>query len=104
MPRSLRAQIEKLEEDKAGVARRLRELKAREREAQRKNDHRRNVLAGQTVIDHARNDERFRVFLARLLDRAVTQPNERKLFDDIFDGVAEWNREIPANGNASEGS
>ncbi len=68
-------------------------LKERETEIKRigqeeyKRDTRRKILAGQAVLKEALRREQVRKFLYNLLNRDLTRPVDRALFDDLME---EW--------------
>lgn len=60
----------------------LRMLEARRKEAERKADTRRKVIAGALALEHfeANRDSEFAKLLYRLLDEYVVRPHDRPLF------------------------
>jgi hypothetical protein len=71
----------KLLERRARLDAQLRDLDAREKERQRKLDTRRKIIAGALVLEHAEIKADFAIELAALLNRYVTRPEDRALFD-----------------------
>ena len=63
----------------------LRALEAREKQAQRKADTRRKVIAGALALEHfdANRDSEFGRVLYRLLDEYVVRPHDRALFPEL---------------------
>jgi hypothetical protein len=63
----------------------LRALEAREKQAQRKADTRRKVIAGALALEHfeANRDSEFGRILYRLLDEYVIRPHDRALFPEL---------------------
>ena len=72
---------QKLLEKKRQLDAQIKALEARERQAERKRDTRRKVIAGALALEHAGYDEEFGQTLFRLLNRHVTRPQDRALFD-----------------------
>ena len=56
-----------------------------DQEQQRKDDTRRKILAGAAALQHAENDAAFAAELTALLNRYVTEPRNRALFDFLTD-------------------
>lgn len=65
----------------------LRALEARQKEANRKADTRRKVIAGALAMEHfeANRDSEFARVLFRLLDEYVIRPHDRVLFPFLPD-------------------
>lgn len=59
----------------------LKETVAKEKEAARRNNARRQALAGRIVLEHSAKDEAFSSQLTALLDAALTAEKDRALFD-----------------------
>lgn len=72
---------QKLLEKKRQLDAQIKALEARERQADRKRDTRRKVIAGALALEHAAYDEDFGRTLFRLLNRHVTRNQDRELFD-----------------------
>jgi hypothetical protein len=51
----------------------------------RKDDTRRKIIAGALVLERAETDAAFAAELAALLNRFVTKPQDRALFDFLGD-------------------
>lgn len=56
-------------------------------EAENKKDTRRKILAGQAVLKEALRREPVRKFMYNLLNKDLTRPGDRALFDDLME---EW--------------
>ncbi len=63
----------------------LRALAARNKQAERKADTRRKVIAGALALEHyeKNRDSEFGKLLFRLLDEYVVRPHDRMLFPDL---------------------
>ena len=63
----------------------LRALEARNKQAERKADTRRKVIAGALALEHfeANRDSEFGRVMFRLLDEYVVRPHDRALFPDL---------------------
>ena len=71
----------KLQEKQARIKAELQRLDARERQAERKRETRRKILAGAMVLDRvARGEVTEKLFLADM-DRFLERDQERALFD-----------------------
>lgn len=82
MANRTRSPEEKIEADKARIAKlkaRVQAQEARLSGVKRKEDTRRKIIAGAIALEH--EDPTFKAALARLLNQYVTKPNERALFD-----------------------
>jgi hypothetical protein len=68
----------------------LKALEARNKQAERKADTRRKVIAGALALEHfERNrDSEFARIMFRLLDEYVVRPHDRALFKDLPDAQA----------------
>jgi large subunit ribosomal protein L7/L12 len=75
----------KLLEKKARIDARLKELALSEQKQKRRDDTRRKIIAGALVLEHATIKSDFAAELAGLLNRYVTRPEDRKLFDFLDD-------------------
>ena len=69
----------------------LRALEARNKEAERKADTRRKVIAGALALEHfeANRDSEFGRIMFRLLDEYVVRPHDRALFEVLANADAE---------------
>lgn len=76
------SRLEKLKQDQAQLAARIKDLESRNRQKARKDDTRRKVIAGSLALHHMEKNPQgpFAQTLSRLLDEYVTKPNERALF------------------------
>lgn len=84
MPRrSPTARLELLRQKRAELDAQLRALEARKKQAERKADTRRKVIAGALALEHleANRDTDFGRIMFRLLDEYVVRPHDRALFD-----------------------
>src|SRR6266851_1810669 len=63
----------------------MRALEARNKQAQRKADTRRKVIAGALALEHfeANRNSEFGRIMFRLLDEYVVRPHDRALFPDL---------------------
>ena len=63
----------------------LRALEARDKQAERKADTRRKVIAGALALEHyeKNRDSEFGRVMFRLLDEYVVRPHDRALFPDL---------------------
>ena len=75
--------LNKLYEQRAQLAARIKLLEAREKSRSRKDDARRKIIAGALALEHAilNPDTEFGKKLFRLLDEYVITDRERALFD-----------------------
>lgn len=72
--------LEKLKEQRSQLDARIRDMEARVRQQERKDDTRRKVLAGALALEHAEKDSDFGRILRELLARGLTRPRDRELF------------------------
>lgn len=63
-------------------------LEAKEKQASRKADTRRKILAGTAVLAHAAQDAAFAGWLRGLLEKAITKPSDRDLLVNLFEPPA----------------
>jgi hypothetical protein len=75
--------LELLRERRAQLDAQLRALEARNKQAERKADTRRKVIAGALALEHfgANRDSEFARIMFRLLDEYVVRPHDRALFE-----------------------
>lgn len=71
----------KLKEKQARIKAELQRLDARERQAERKRETRRKILAGAMVLDRVDRGELAEKLFLRDMDRFLERPHERALFD-----------------------
>ena len=71
----------KLLQKKDQIEAQLRDLNARERLRERKDDTRRKIIAGALALEHAEIDPGFQATLLKLLNRYVVRSQDRALFD-----------------------
>src|SRR3954447_12063537 len=86
MPRQSSAdRLELLRQKRDQIDAQLKALEARNKQAERKADTRRKVIAGALALEHfERNrDSEFAQTLLRLLDEYVVRPHDRALFPDL---------------------
>jgi septal ring factor EnvC (AmiA/AmiB activator) len=74
-------QLQKLLERKKELEQKIRSIKNRMKAEERKKDTRRKILVGAAVLSAAERDPKFRQWLMNLLDRSLTRPQDRELFD-----------------------
>lgn len=93
--------LENLYQKKSKLDARIKKIKAREREQNRKRETRRKIIAGALALHHMRKnpESEFSKILARLLNEYVTKPHERKLFglEPKQDVVSPKAKKTPAN-------
>ena len=100
MPRrSTTDRLETLRQKRDQLDAQLRALEARSKQAERKADTRRKVIAGALALEHfeANRDSEFGRIMFRLLDEYVVRPHDRALFDclpntDPLDPTAEFGK------------
>ena len=83
MPRkSTTDRLELLRQKRDQLDAQLRALEARSKQAERKADTRRKVIAGALALEHfeANRDSEFARVLFRLMDEYVVRPHDRPLF------------------------
>ena len=71
----------KLIQQRERIEAQLRDLNARERLRERKDDTRRKIIAGALALEHAGVDQGFHATLQKLLNRYVVRAQDRALFD-----------------------
>ena len=84
---------------KAQIEAQLKQLDARERQAKRKADTRRKIIAGALALEHAEHDPAFAATLNDLIERFVTKPAERELFG--LEQLAPANERSPSSDQAN---
>ena len=72
--------MRKLEEKRARINAEIQRVKAREREAERKRDTRRKILAGAMVLDRVERGELSEKLFLGDMDRFLERDRERALF------------------------
>jgi hypothetical protein len=79
----------------------LRALEARNKQAERKADTRRKVIAGALALEHyAKNpDSEFHRIIFRLLDEYVLRPHDRALFPDLTQADPDSAQHSASTGN-----
>src|SRR5690242_19400427 len=77
--------LELLREKRAQLYTQLRALEARNKQAERKADTRRKVIAGALALEHfqANRESEFGRVMLRLLDEYVIRPHDRALFPEL---------------------
>src|ERR1051325_8750951 len=86
MPRrSSTDRLELLRQKRDQIDAQLKALEARNKQAERKADTRRKVIAGALALEHfeQNRDSEFARTLLRLLDEYVVRPHDRALFPDL---------------------
>ena len=98
MPRPSQAVRDKLLARKAQIDARLQDLAAREQKQKRADDTRRKIIAGALVLEHMTIKADFAAEMVALLNRYVTRPQDRALFEFLDDRMPDKseaeNREI----------
>ena len=77
--------LETLRKKREQLDAQLRALEARNKQAERKADTRRKVIAGALALEHyeKNRDSEFGRVMFRLLDEYVVRPHDRALFPDL---------------------
>jgi len=112
MPRrSTDQRLKELQRQRAVIDAQMRALEARKKQAERKADTRRKVIAGALALEHftANRDGEFGRVLFQLLDEYVVRPYDRALFDflsppDLLDPTSDFanaGREAASGGPSS---
>jgi hypothetical protein len=86
MPRKSAAdRLKTLRQKREQLDAQLRGLEARNKQAERKADTRRKVIAGALALEHyeKNRDSEFHRILFRLLDEYVVRPHDRALFPEL---------------------
>jgi hypothetical protein len=73
--------LDKLKAKKAALEAQIRQELGRERSRQYKLDTRRKILAGAAVLDEAESNPEMQRTLTKLLNRFLTKPQDRDLFE-----------------------
>ena len=73
------SKVEKLKAKKAALDAEIKRAEAAERKKARKEDTRRKIVVGGALLAHAELKPEFRDYMAKVLDKAVTRPVDRKL-------------------------
>ncbi|MBU1255216.1 MAG: mobilization protein C [Alphaproteobacteria bacterium] len=73
--------LAELHQKKARLEAQISSERARLRQAERKRDTRRKIIAGAVVLEHASQNPQFRDHLNGLLRRNVTRPQDLELFE-----------------------
>ena len=92
MPRKSTAdRLKTLREKREQLDAQLRALEARNKQAERKADTRRKVIAGALALEHYEKnpDSEFHRIIFRLLDEYVVRPHDRALFPELLGGDAD---------------
>ena len=100
MPRKSTAdRLKTLREKREQLDAQLRALEARNKQAERKADTRRKVIAGALACEHYEKnpDSEFHRIMFRLLDEYVVRPHDRALFPELVDADADSARHGPAS-------
>ena len=75
--------LEKLEQQRAKIAKQIALAKNRDKQTERKLDTRRKILVGSTLMTEAEHKPELYDKINKLLDRYLTREDDRKLFPDI---------------------
>jgi hypothetical protein len=100
MPRKSTAdRLKTLRDKREQLDAQLKALEARNKQAERKADTRRKVIAGALALEHYEKnpDSEFHRVLFRLLDEYVLRPHDRALFPELID--TETAQHTGANGS-----
>ena len=92
MPRKSTAdRLKTLRDKREQLDAQLRALEARNKQAERKADTRRKVIAGALALEHYEKnpDSEFHRIIFRLLDEYVVRPYDRALFPELGDADAD---------------
>jgi hypothetical protein len=92
MPRKSTAERLKTPRDKREqLDAQLRALEARNKQAERRADTRRKVIAGALALEHYEKnpDSEFHRIIFRLLDEYVVRPHDRALFPELVEADAD---------------
>lgn len=73
--------LAELHQKKARLEAQIHSERARLRQAERKRDTRRKIIAGAVVLEHASQNPQFQTHLNSLLRRFVTRPQDLELFE-----------------------
>jgi len=73
--------LDQLTEKRNQINAQIQALKSREQAQKRKDDTRRKILIGGVVLKMVKSGEMPETRLAEILDKHLTKPTERKLFD-----------------------
>ena len=91
MPRkSTTDRLELLRRKREQLDAQMKALEARTKQAERKADTRRKVIAGALALEHfeANRDSEFGHIMFRLLDEYVVRPHDRMLFPELVDAYS----------------
>ena len=102
MPRKSTAdRLKTLRDKREQLDAQLRALEARNKQAERKADTRRKVIAGALALEHYEKnpDFEFHRILFRLLDEYVVRPHDRALFPELVETDPESAQHTGDNGN-----
>jgi hypothetical protein len=91
MPRKSAAdRLQTLREKREQLDAQLKALEARNKQAERKADTRRKVIAGALALEHYEKnpDSEFHRIIFRLLDEYVVRPHDRALFPELSEAGA----------------
>ena len=92
MPRKSTAdRLNTLRQKREQLDAQLRALEARNKQAERKADTRRKVIAGALALEHYEKnpDSEFHRIIFRLLDEYVLRPHDRALFPELVEADAD---------------
>ena len=92
MPRKSAAdRLKTLRQKREQLDAQLRALEARNKQAERKADTRRKVIAGALALEHYEKnpDSEFHRIIFRLLDEYVVRPHDRALFPELVEADAD---------------
>jgi chromosome segregation ATPase len=92
MPRKSAAdRLQTLRQKREQLDAQLRALEARNKQAERKADTRRKVIAGALALEHYEKNpgSEFHRIILRLLDEYVVRPHDRALFPELVEANAD---------------
>jgi chromosome segregation ATPase len=95
MPRKSTAErLKTLRDKREQLDAQLRALEARNKQAERRADTRRKVIAGALALEHYEKnpDSQFHRIIFRLLDEYVVRPHDRALFPELVEADADSSR------------
>src|SRR5271169_4353177 len=102
MPRKSTAdRLETLRQKRNLLDAQLKALEARNKQAERRADTRRKIIAGALALEHydKNPDSEFHRILLRLLDEYVLRPYDRALFPELIDAATETAQHTGDNGS-----
>lgn len=83
MPETPEQRLSRLQQKAAQLNARIQTERSRIRDAERKKDTRRKIIAGALALEHASRDPAWKAQLDQLLSQHVTRDEDRALFDAL---------------------